>query len=72
MNETKKAAPREKPVAADAKRYRVTHAVHFIGGNLQPVGAIVQLPAGVKPGQYLVEVGVDGEPISPAKGQKAE
>lgn len=47
-----KAAPREKAVESGDERYRVKQA-SFINGSLQPVGAVVQLPKGVKPGKHL-------------------
>lgn len=57
-----KAAPREKQVAFQSQRYKVTETVHFINGRLHQPGDIVVLPEGVKPGKKLIAVGNDGEP----------
>lgn len=56
-----RAAPRVKQPKFQDQRYRVTEVPHFINGRLEPVGAIVVLPEGVKPGRKLVAVGTDGE-----------
>lgn len=66
----KRAAPREKAVQFSEARYLVTEVPHFINGAIQPVGAIVSLPEGVKPGKKLIEVDDDGNPVKAAKGKK--
>lgn len=51
-------------------RYRVTHVQHFIGGRIRPVGEVLTLPEGVKPGRYL-ELVAD-EPKLAAKPKQRE
>lgn len=70
MSNPTKAAPREKSAPA-GKRYRVTNTTHFINGSLMAPGGVVQLPADVKPGKYLVEVDEAGKDVK-AKPEKAE
>lgn len=52
------------------KRYEVTHVPHFIEGRMiypgQGEDSIVELPKGVSPGRWLVEVG------KKARGAKEE
>jgi hypothetical protein len=68
----KKAAPREKNHAFGDQRYKVTNVPHFINGSIEPVGAFVFLPTGVKAGKYLVAVDDDGNEIKPkAEPEKA-
>ena len=47
-----------------AKRYEVTHVPHFIDGRMiypgQGEASIVELPKGVSPGRWLVEVSKKG------------
>lgn len=66
----KKAAPREKNHAFGEQQYRVTNAPHFINGTLLPIGSLVYLPAGVKPGKYLVAVDEDGNEVKPKEPEK--
>jgi hypothetical protein len=80
MAEPKKAAPRDKGESLASQRYAVTHMAHFINNRLEPIGAIVQLPKGVKAGRYLVAVDAAGRPLkagaapdeSAESGKKAE
>ena len=60
----KQARPRDKNAAMSKERYLVTDAVHFIGGRLVQPGEIVHLPEGVKPGDKLIEVDEDGNPVA--------
>lgn len=70
-NGATKAAPREKNLDLQPARYRVTETVHYINGKLEPVGAIVTLPKGVKPGQKLIEVDTEGNPVKAKKSEKS-
>lgn len=66
----KKAAPREKGTQFGEQAYRVTDRAHYINLKLEPIGAIVYLPEGVKPGKYLVPVDDEGNEVkakSPAE-----
>lgn len=60
-----KAAPREKTVESGDQEYRVKQQ-SFINGSLQPAGAVVRLPKGVKPGKHL-ELIKGTEPADSAK-----
>lgn len=44
-------------------RFKVTHVPHFIGGRLRPVGEVLELPEGVKPGRYLEPVADEPRPV---------
>lgn len=66
----KKAAPREKGTVFAEQAYRVTDRPHFINLKMEPVGAIVHLPEGVEPGQYLVPVDEDGNEIKAKAPEK--
>lgn len=44
-------------------RFKVTHVTHFIGGRLRPVGEVLVLPEGVKPGRYLEPVADEAKPV---------
>lgn len=44
-------------------RFKVTHVPHFIGGRLRPVGEVLVLPEGVKPGRYLEPVADEPKPV---------
>lgn len=70
--DAKKAKPSDKSsLPMQQKRYLVTEKTHFINGALRDVGWIGQLPEGVNPGKYLVEVDTAGNPVRAKADEKS-